>query len=412
MIRINPSSLRLLDKSTLFSELGSPALDQVSRTGLAGKSYIPLSGLLQVCAYLYESGAILGHARQDRLLELMSMSFAAEEMQYCLAELRSLLQRRLETSGRYAHSFYTFYLHGTMRDMNMNFDINGMKEAHNNIRDKTEAGHFLEYAGAEGLLLGGWYPDLAEKMYGKGYGAQENIINEMTREVAVLPEETAITSVREREWLILNKVSIYVSRYHPELANTLMISGNDEYRLKGKRPVTKPEQPTEAYLDIETTGLSLSDCNITVIGIHICNSNSSRFTQLVGKDITKQSILETLQGVNILYTYNGSRFDLPFIHNRLGVNLAKVFTHIDLMYHCWRKNLYGGLKSVERQLGIERRLLGIDGYEAIKLWWRYVDSFDQEALDTLLQYNKEDVVNLRSLKDKLISHVVKPRQRS
>ena len=94
-----------------------------------------------------------------------------------------------------------------------------------------------------------------------------------------------------------------------------------------------------------------------------------------------------------LYTYNGSRFDLPFIHSRLGINLAKVFTHIDLMYQCWRKNLYGGLKSVERQLGIERRLVGIDGYEAVKLWWRYVDSFDLDALNTLLEYNREDVMH-------------------
>jgi uncharacterized protein YprB with RNaseH-like and TPR domain len=160
-------------------------------------------------------------------------------------------------------------------------------------------------------------------------------------------------------------------------------------------------QPVEAYLDIETTGLTPSGCDITVIGIDICSNGSSRFVQLIGKDVTEQSILEALKGVNILYTYNGSRFDLPFIHRRIGINLARVITHVDLMYHCWRRNLYGGLKSVERQLGIMRRLTGIDGYEAVRLWWRYVDSFDLDALNTLLQYNKEDVVNLRALKEKL-----------
>jgi len=164
----------------------------------------------------------------------------------------------------------------------------------------------------------------------------------------------------------------------------------------------EPGYPIEAYLDIETTGLTPSGCEITVIGIHLWNSDDSHFIQLVGGDITERSILEALQGVNILYTYNGSRFDLPFIHNRLGINLAEVFTHIDLMYHCWRKNLYGGLKSVERQLGIDRHLKGIDGYEAIKLWWRYVDYFDLDALNTLLQYNKEDVLNLRVIKEKII----------
>ncbi|MFC1976938.1 ribonuclease H-like domain-containing protein [Chloroflexota bacterium] len=386
---------------TLFSHLGSPVLDQVSRTGLAGKSYVPLSGLLQVCAYLYETGAILGRSRQDMLLELMSMSFANEEMQYCLAELRKLLMRRLETSGRYAHSFYTFYLHGTMRDMNIGFDVNAMRDAHRDVRTKTEAGHFMEYAGAEGLLLGCWYPDLTDKMYGKGYGAHEEVIDEMTKSIAILPEETAITSIQEREELILNKVGVYVSRYHPELADTLRLTSNKEYLLKEKKSTKELEQQIEAYLDIETTGLTPSSCDITVIGIYIWDNGNSRVVQLVGKDITERSILEALQGVSVLYTYNGSRFDLPFIYSCLGVNLTKNFTHIDLMYHCWRKNLYGGLKSVERQLGIERRSIGIGGYEAVKLWWRYMDSFDLDALNTLLQYNKEDVVNLKPLKERL-----------
>ena len=159
----------------------------------------------------------------------------------------------------------------------------------------------------------------------------------------------------------------------------------------------------EAYLDIETTGLAFSGCEITVIGIHRCHGDDTRFIQLVGKDITEQSVLEALQGVKILYTYNGSRFDLPFIYKHLGVNLAGDCTHIDLMYHCWRKNLYGGLKSVERQLGIRRQLEGVDGYEAVKLWWRYVDSFDLEALKTLLEYNKEDVLNLLVLKERLLN---------
>jgi uncharacterized protein YprB with RNaseH-like and TPR domain len=277
-----------------------------------------------------------------------------------------------------------------------------MREAHCNIRDKIEAGHFLEYAGAEGLLLGGWYPDLAEKMYGKGYGVQEDIINEMTRGVALLSEEIATASIQEREQVILNSVNVLISQCHPEFADNSNVIRNGVPGLQRKRPTEEEGQSTEAYLDIETTGLAPSGCDITVIGIHICNNGDSSFTQLVGKDITEQSVLESLQGVNVLYTYNGSRFDLPFIHRSLGVNLAKVFTHIDLIYHCWRKNLYGGLKSVERQLGIERRLTGIDGYEAVKLWWRYIDSFDLDALNMLLEYNKEDVVNLKSLKERLL----------
>ena len=159
--------------------------------------------------------------------------------------------------------------------------------------------------------------------------------------------------------------------------------------------------PIEAYLDIETTGLSPLNNQITVIGIYRCAGDNAQFVQLVGEDITAQSILRILDGVDVIYTYNGSRFDLPFIHYRLGINLAKLLRHQDLMYDCWRSNLYGGFKSVERQLGIERRLTEINGLEAVRLWWRYVNYYDSDALRTLLEYNKEDVINLKALKEKL-----------
>jgi uncharacterized protein YprB with RNaseH-like and TPR domain len=158
----------------------------------------------------------------------------------------------------------------------------------------------------------------------------------------------------------------------------------------------------EAYLDIETTGLSPIGCDITVVGIHLCNGDTAECVQLVGRDVTSYGILEVLEGVDIIYTYNGSRFDLPFINARLGIDLEEMFVHRDLMYDCWRYNLKGGLKAVERQLGINRDVRGVDGFEAVRLWWRYVDTFDLEALDTLLAYNKEDVVNLKTLKEMLL----------
>ena len=122
---------------------------------------------------------------------------------------------------------------------------------------------------------------------------------------------------------------------------------------------------SEAFLDIETTGLSPASHAITVVGIYLVNETDCRCVQMVGDDITMESLLEALEGVEVIYTYNGSRFDLPFIHSRLGVNLAEIFNHCDLMYHCWQRNLRGGLKSVERQLNIKRKLTEVNGFEAI-----------------------------------------------
>jgi uncharacterized protein YprB with RNaseH-like and TPR domain len=158
----------------------------------------------------------------------------------------------------------------------------------------------------------------------------------------------------------------------------------------------------EAYLDIETTGFFPGANHITVVGIYITNGTEDRVVQLVNPNISDEAILRALEGVSTLYTYNGKRFDLPFINSCHGVNLETEFQHCDLMFYCWRNRLYGGLKKVEQRLGIARQDKEVNGLEAVRLWWQYVNNYDQKALKRLLDYNKEDVVNLKVLRDKLL----------
>jgi uncharacterized protein YprB with RNaseH-like and TPR domain len=123
--------------------------------------------------------------------------------------------------------------------------------------------------------------------------------------------------------------------------------------------------------------------------------------QLVGGMVSDVSVWRALEGVETICTYNGSRFDLPVIRRRLGLDLAKEFRSHDLMYDCWRHGLFGGLKRVEEQLGIARRSKGIDGWDAMRLWSRYEDGGDREALEILLAYNRDDVLNLPVLESRL-----------
>ncbi len=150
-----------------------------------------------------------------------------------------------------------------------------------------------------------------------------------------------------------------------------------------------------AYLDIETSFLG----DITVVGIFVAPDN---FVQLVGGNIEENTIMTALDNADVIVTFNGSRFDLPVIKRKTGLDLRKNFKSHDLMYDCWKNNLHGGLKAVEMKLGISRETEGVSGRDALFLWDRYVKRGDNAALDLLLKYNKEDVMNLLVLEDRLL----------
>ncbi len=151
----------------------------------------------------------------------------------------------------------------------------------------------------------------------------------------------------------------------------------------------------KAYLDIETS----FDGMITIVGLH---AEDRGMIQLIGGKISDLALWRVLEGVKTICTYNGSRFDLPVIRRRLGLDLSKEFRSHDLMYDCWRLGLFGGLKRVEEQLGISRRSKGIAGFEAMRLWSRYEDGGEEGALETLLTYNRDDVLNLPVLEARLL----------
>ena len=161
------------------------------------------------------------------------------------------------------------------------------------------------------------------------------------------------------------------------------------------------EMICRAYLDIETTGLSRYDADLTVVGVCLEHGRECKIIQLVGEQITARRVIAAVREAETLYTYNGARFDLPFIKAKLQLDLTEYITNKDLMYDCWRCNLYGGLKKVEQRLAIARKTQGIDGRMAVKLWYDYEYYGNKKALALLLQYNREDIVNLTVLRRKL-----------
>lgn len=155
----------------------------------------------------------------------------------------------------------------------------------------------------------------------------------------------------------------------------------------------------DAYLDIETTGFIGGNSYPTVVGIAVDFPGDRSMEQLVGDDITPSAIRHVLEGVTTIYTFNGSSFDLPFLAWKPGVDLRRRFEHHDLMHTCRRAGLRGGLKRIERALGIERTdLPEMSGHDAVLLWRKYREEASTAVLDLLLEYNRADVENLRTLR--------------
>lgn len=149
-----------------------------------------------------------------------------------------------------------------------------------------------------------------------------------------------------------------------------------------------------AYLDIETTGLEPERNDITTISIY--DGDEAR-TLVKGQDLTEKRLAKELSQHSLLVTFNGKRFDVPFIKEHFDVRFD--MPHVDLMYACKKLGLTGGLKSIEKQIGLSREEVDdIDGREAIRLWKQYKRG-DEDALETLVTYNQKDVINLEPLMD-------------
>ncbi|MHC5054874.1 MAG: ribonuclease H-like domain-containing protein [Planctomycetota bacterium] len=148
-----------------------------------------------------------------------------------------------------------------------------------------------------------------------------------------------------------------------------------------------------AFVDIETTGMGFGSV-VTVVGVY-AGGDARAFVRGIDLD----DLPAALQPYDVYVTYNGRCFDVPFLVNEFGRRIAPA-AHIDLRFVLAAVGLKGGLKGVERAVGIARPgdLAALDGWDAVRLWGEYLDG-NAESLRTLVRYNIEDILNLEPLLD-------------
>ncbi len=146
------------------------------------------------------------------------------------------------------------------------------------------------------------------------------------------------------------------------------------------------------YFDVEATGLDKDKDSITTIATY----NGKEIKLFVAGENLNQ-FPEYADNYSAIATFDGARLDIPLINRQLNYFFSQI--HFDLFYISRSLRVYGGLKKIERRIGVDRDPLiqEIDGTFAIFLWKEYQETRDPKFLETLLSYNIEDVIHLEEM---------------
>jgi len=151
--------------------------------------------------------------------------------------------------------------------------------------------------------------------------------------------------------------------------------------------------------DIETTGLDPRQGVVTTVTLH---QDGETRTLVRGDDLTEEALRAAFADADLLVSFNGKRFDVPFLEHHFDVDLDR--PHLDCMYTCNRLGLSGGLSAVESALGVEREHPDVGGREAVRLWHAH-EAGEDGALERLIDYNREDAANLVTVLDRAVERL-------
>lgn len=175
------------------------------------------------------------------------------------------------------------------------------------------------------------------------------------------------------------------------LENRDAVYFGEAYRARERWRLLPDFEDETAFLDIETTGLG-GDAYLTMCGI----VDSSGFKAYVRGD-NLDDLVNDLEQYKLVVSFNGISFDVPWLRRELGPLLEQA-AHVDLMHVLRGVGLKGGLKKIEKSVGLDRGddLSLLSGRDAVHLWNMSQDG-EPNALETLIRYNAEDVASLPRL---------------
>jgi uncharacterized protein YprB with RNaseH-like and TPR domain len=165
------------------------------------------------------------------------------------------------------------------------------------------------------------------------------------------------------------------------------------------------------FLDLETTGFGGP---LFLVGALRCLSGQLRIRQFLARDYAEEEGVLTaaasdLSSAELVITYNGRSFDLPYLQERslsLGLGRLTLPPDLDLLplaRQRWRERLPNcRLQTLERQLCGRLRFDDIRGSDIPATYHAFVRDGNARRLAPILRHNRLDLATMAELIPRLL----------
>ncbi|MBN1884547.1 MAG: ribonuclease H-like domain-containing protein [Candidatus Krumholzibacteriota bacterium] len=210
--------------------------------------------------------------------------------------------------------------------------------------------------------------------------------------------------VREDAAAIWPSADRFLAEYREALAGPFPPEnrGLEELRL-----LAEAETGRVLWLDLETTGLSMAP--LFLVGLMYEEGNRLVVDQLFARDYAEEAAVllfaaETMARFDTLVTYNGLRFDVPFLAGRMAYTslpFRPPRRHVDLLRVArravGRRTPNHRLQTLERHLLGMKRAGDVPGREIPGVYHEFVRTGDAGGIAGVILHNRLDLVTMLKL---------------
>ena len=213
-------------------------------------------------------------------------------------------------------------------------------------------------------------------------------------------------------WLIERRLAdiaphcnLFIRRYSELLTSKALIVPQGTHRHLAEFVECDPRRVI--YLDIETTGLS--GCPLFLVGAMGFDGDGFILRQYFARDYAEERHLlgdfaDALAAFEMLVTFNGRAFDVPYVRDRATVNRLTVAwppRHLDLLPESRRRWARAfpncKLATLEQLICRRHRVDDIPGAEIPAVYHEFVHTKDASKMRSVIHHNALDLVTMAEL---------------